>query len=100
MRITPALGGRIFRYNVSWVFVGVLGFGIVANVLHIFRTWPRSHVAMAVFCTVILAGGGRLALKELEKGRGLLERKKREKVTLGSPLQVRPKRAVRTPAEG
>ena len=89
MRVTPALGGRIFRYNVSWVFVGVLGFGVVANVLHIFRTWPRSHVDMAVFCVVVLAGGGRVAIKAWEKGRGLREREKREKALLGSPLQVR-----------
>lgn len=100
MRLMPALGGRIFRYNVSWLFVGVLGFGVIANVLHVFRTWPRSHVDMAVFCVVILAGGGRLAVKAMEKGRGPLERKKREKATLGGPLQVRSKRAVRTPAEG
>ena len=105
MRLTPAIGGRIYRYNASWGFVGVLGFGVIANVLHIFRTWPRSHVGMAVFCLVILAGGARLAfkalaLKESEKRRGLPARKKREKATFNSPLQVRPKRAVRTPAEG
>ena len=100
MRIAPTLGGRIFRYNVSWIFVGVLGFGVLANVLHIFRTWPRSHVDMAVFCAVVLAGGGRVGGKEWEKGRGLRERKKREKILLGNPLQVRSKRAVRTPAEG
>ncbi len=100
MRVAPALGGRIYRYNLSWVFVGVLGFGVIANVLHVFRTWPRSHVDMAVFCVVILAGGGRLVLREWEKGRGLRERKKREKAVVGSPLQVRSKRAVRTPAEG
>ena len=94
MRVTPALGGRIFRYNVSWGFAGVLGFGIITNVLHVLRQWPHSHVAMAVFCVVVLAGGGRAAVKywavmEWEKGRGPRERKKREKATLSGPLHIR-----------
>jgi hypothetical protein len=89
LRVTPALGGRIYRYNISWLFVGVLGFGVVTNVLHILRPWPRSHVAMAVFCTVVLAGGARLVVAYCEKGRGPQERKKREKATLSGPLHVR-----------
>ena len=88
MRVLPALGGRIFRYNMSWLFVGVLGFGVVNNVLHLHH-WPRSQAAMAVFCAVVLAGGARLAMKEWEKGRGPREREKREKATLGGPLHVR-----------
>jgi hypothetical protein len=88
IRVMPVLGGRIFRYNVSWLFVGVLGFGMVTNVLHLLRQWPRSHAAMAVFCLVVLAGGGRVLMTELEKRRGPLARK-REKATLGSPLRIR-----------
>ncbi len=93
MRVLPLLGGRIYRYNLSWVFTGVLGFGIATNVLHL-KHWPRSHAAMALFCGVVLAGGLRLAmtakiLLESEKGRGPRQRKKREKATLGGPLRVR-----------
>jgi hypothetical protein len=89
LRVAPALGGRIYRYNISWLYVGVLGFGAAANVLHLLRQWPRSHVAMAVFCLVVLAGGARLGLKQWEKGRGPRERKKREKATLSGPLHIR-----------
>ncbi len=88
MRVLPALGGRIYRYNMSWLFVGVLGFGVVNNVLHLHH-WPRSQAAMAVFCVLVLAGGARLAAKEWEKGRGPREREKRGKATLGGPLRVR-----------
>ena len=89
LRAAPMLGGRIFRYNMSWLFVGVLGFGIVTNVLHILRPWPRSHVATAVFCLIVLIGGARAAVNIREKGRGPRERKKREKATLDGPLHVR-----------
>jgi hypothetical protein len=88
MRLLPAVGGRIWRYNLSWILAGGLGFGIAANLLH-FHRWPRSHAAMALFCVMVLLGGARLALKELEKGRGPRQRKKREKATLGGPLHVR-----------
>ncbi len=90
VRLAPVLGGRIYRYNVTWLFVGVLGFGVIANVLHILRQWPHSHVAMAVFCVVVLAGGGRVALTAWEKGRGPLARKKREKAAFSGPLRIRP----------
>lgn len=93
MRVMPSLGGRIFRYNVSWLFVGVLGFGMVTNVLHILRPWPRVPAAVAVFCLVVLAGGARLApklwLTAWEKRRGPLPREKREKTAIGGPLHVR-----------
>ncbi len=89
IRVLPALGGRIYRYNVSWLFVGGLGFGIVTNVLHLSRQWPRSQAAMALFGLVVLAGGARLVLKEWEKRRGPREREKREMATLGGPLRVR-----------
>jgi len=88
MGVLPAVGGRIWRYNLSWIFAGGLGFGVAANVLH-FHRWPRSHAAMALFCVVVLAGGARLAMKALEKRRGPLQRKKREKATLDGPLHVR-----------
>jgi len=93
MRVTPALGGRIYRYNVSWIFAGVLGFGVVNNVLHLHH-WPRSQAAAVVFCAVVLAGGARLLVKEWaakawEKRRGPPERKKRGKATFSSPLHVR-----------
>lgn len=93
MRVTPALGGRIYRYNMSWIFTGVLGIGVVNNVLHLHH-WPRSQAAAAVFCIVVLAGGARLLVKEWaakvwEKRRGPPERKKRGKATFSSPLHVR-----------
>ena len=75
MQVQPLLGGRIYRYNVSWMFVGVLGFGAVANVSHLFRDWPRTPMAMAVFCIAVLAGGARLATKAWAALR--LEKKKR-----------------------
>jgi len=90
VRLAPALGGRIYRYNVTWTYVGVLGFGVITNVLHVLRQWPHSHVAMALFCVIVLAGGGRVALTQMEKGRGPLPRRKREKATVSSPLRIRP----------
>ena len=89
MRVLPVLGRRIYCYNMSWLFVGGLGLGIVTNLLHLSRQWPRSQVAMALFCLVVLAGGARLALKEWEKRREPREREKREMATLGGPLHVR-----------
>jgi hypothetical protein len=97
MRLAPVLGGRIYRYNVTWFYVAVLGFGVVTNVLHILRQWPHSHAAMAVFCVVVLAGGGRVALTQMEKGRGPLSRRKGEKAAFSSPLRIRPVGAVRAP---
>ncbi len=93
MGLAPGLGGRIYRYNLSWGFTGVLGFGVATNVLHIARHWPRSHVAMGLFCALVLASGARVAMtmvERWEKRRGPPQRKKREKATLGSPLRVRP----------
>jgi len=69
MRVTPALGGRIYCYNMSWIFVGVLGFGAANNVLHLHR-WPRCNAAAAVFCAVVLVGGARLAMKKWGKDEG------------------------------
>ncbi len=98
MRVTPALGGRIYRYNVSWIFTAVLGFGAVNNVLHLHH-WPRSQAAVAVFCAVVLAGGARLAVKAWEKRRGPPERKKMGKATSAALFMSGELRAVRTPEE-
>ena len=89
IRVLPALGGRIYRYNISWLYVGGLGFGALTCVLHLSRQWPRSQAAMGLFCLVVLAGGARLVLKEWEKRRGPREREKREMATLGGPLHIR-----------
>jgi hypothetical protein len=89
MRILPAFGGRIYRYNLSWLFVGVLGLGGLSNILHLSRLWPRCQLDMALFAVVVLAGGARIALTQLEKGRGPRERTKLGKAALGSPLHVR-----------
>ncbi len=89
MRVLPALGGRIYRYNMSWLYVGGLGLGVATCVLHLQRQWPRSQADMVIFAVVVLLGGARLALTELEKRRGPREREKREMATLGGPLHVR-----------
>ena len=89
LRVAPSIGGRIFRYNVSWLLVGTLGFGVIINVLHILHKWPRSQVDIAAYSIVVLACGAKLAAKRWGQTQGRLYRNDREMIGPSSPLHIR-----------
>ncbi|WP_443748714.1 glycosyltransferase family 87 protein [Asticcacaulis solisilvae] len=66
--LTPRLKQPVLEKGLPWVFAGVLGLGIACNIVHL-KHWHRTHVAMFLFCSLILVMGARLAAMHLKAGK-------------------------------
>jgi len=63
MAIALQMPGRIFRFNVTWIFIGAMVLGILADMFHV-KAYHRTHTAMFIFSALTLVIGFRLALSQ------------------------------------
>lgn len=62
MSVAHRQGGRIFRYNLSWLFCGVLLIGVAANLFEI-KPYYRPHYATLLTTFITLAVGWMLLVR-------------------------------------